>query len=280
MQRAFAFAIALMPACALAFLGMTVKVGVRDAATNKPVDGAFVVVREFAEVGRFHGSSRYCVRAQAAVADAPWLTLRLPGAGTDALVGARALEGFAYRPGYCMARIGNAASAASHKRMSLGMAPPPELKASEDNIFALRRGSQTAEERLLYLDQVASALLCHEARWGTGSMEAMASLADAMAGEASGIARSKYEKHLARTLAGRLDLARGLPRMGEGVDAMRGLAITSESRITRDFYVGPASSRVSGRDHECLEGRRDGRAGAVGHPLPPRRAIGVRPRRA
>ena len=75
MRRALAFGIAFMPACALAFLGTTVKVGVRDAETGKPLGGAFVVVREFAEVGKLHGSSSYCVRAQAAVADAPWLTM-------------------------------------------------------------------------------------------------------------------------------------------------------------------------------------------------------------
>ena len=86
-----------LPATALAFFGTTIKVGVRDAETNKPLGGAFVVVREFAEVGKLHGSMSYCVRAQAAAADAPSLTLGLPHPGTDLLTKARALEGFAYR---------------------------------------------------------------------------------------------------------------------------------------------------------------------------------------
>jgi hypothetical protein len=245
---ALALGLTLLPTSALAFLGTSVKVGVRDAETGKPLDGGFVVVREYAEVGQLHGSRRYCVRAQAAAADAPWVKLSLPSPGRDALVRARALEGIAYRPGYCLARIGDARAAASHKRMNLGMAAPSELDASVDNRFAMRRGSQTPEERLLYLEAVAAGLFCHEARWGDGSKEAMARLADAMLGEANSLARSKYERHLARRVAAGLEIARGLPEVSDTGHMGMFNRPTNEPGVARDFLIGPADFRIAWGD--------------------------------
>jgi hypothetical protein len=268
--QALLLSIGLVPGPAAAFLGTGVKVGVRDAETNKPLEGAFVVVREFAEVGRLHGSSNYCVRAQAAAADAPWVTLKLPHAGSDTLVPARALEAFAYRPGYCLARIGNAAAAASHKRISLGMAPPPELDSSRDNALVMRRAAQAVDERLVYLDQVAAGLICHEARWGDGGKEALGRMADAMTAEASSIARSKYEKHLAGKLASRLAVAREVPKMHESLGLVGAVqpALARETTFARDFFVGPANARVSWGD---------GSRTIVGISNAPRAAVPARP---
>ena len=246
--RIFFLLFSTLPATALAFFGTTIKVGVRDAETNKPLGGAFVVVREFAEVGKLHGSMSYCVRAQAAAADAPSLTLGLPHPGTDLLTKARALEGFAYRPGYCMARIGDARAAASHKYMNVGMAAPPELDASAENNFAMRRAAQTPEERLLHLEQIASGLLCQQSRWGDGSKEAIGKLAEAMTGEANSIARSKYEKHLASRVARRLAIARELPKLDQHFGMTGMVHDPGEARFARDFFVGPANMRVAWGD--------------------------------
>lgn len=246
--RALLMILALLTTGAHAFLGTAVKVGVRDAETNKPLDGAFVVVREFAEVGKFHGSASYCVRAQAAAANAPSLTLTLPHPGTDLLHRARALEGFAYRPGYCMTRIGDARAAAAHKRINLGMAAPPELDASAENNFAMRRAAQTTEERLLHLEQIANGLLCQESRWGDGGKEAIGKLAEAMTGEANSIARSKYEKHLAGQVARRLAIARELPKLDQHFGMLGMVNEPGQSRFSRDFFVGPANMRVAWGD--------------------------------
>lgn len=246
--RPILLTVALLPGAALAFLGTMVKVGARDSETNKPLEGAFVVVREFAEVGKFHGSKSYCVRAQAAVANAPSLTMALPNPGTDLLTRARALEGFAYRPGYCMARIGDARAAASHKYMNVGMAAPPELDPSAENLFAMRRAALTAEERLLHLEQVANGLLCQESRWGDGSKEAISKLADAMTGEADSIARSKYEKHLAGRVARRLAIARDLPKLDQHFGMMGMVHDPGQTRFARDFIVAPANVRVAWGD--------------------------------
>jgi hypothetical protein len=247
-ELALLLAITALPLPVHAFLGTAIKVGVRDAATNKPLDGAFVVVREFADVGQLHGSSTYCVRAQVAVANAPSFTLKLPHPGTDMLTRARALEGLAYRPGYCLARIGNAAAAARHKRVSMGMAAPAELDASADNRFSMQRAAQTVEERLLHLEQAAHGLACHEARWGDGSKEAMGRLAEAMLGEASSIAKTRYEKHLAQRIGATIAVARDLGKAGPMPSAPYAVIGGAETRFTRDFIVAPSNARIAWSD--------------------------------
>lgn len=228
----------------------TVTVG--DAATGKPLDGAFVVSREFATVGQIHGSRTYCIRGDAAQASGPRIAMRLPNPGSDSLRGARAIEALAYRPGYCLARTadGRATSFVLHGP-SFGAERPKPLDPAVETHLAMRRSMQGPEDRLLYLGELVHALVCEEARWSERSREGIDRLSNAMIAEAQGLARTRYEKSLLAKVQGGLAVARGMARHPQDapmrtVQAMQPLGIAKG--FARDFIVGDPGLRVSWDD--------------------------------
>jgi len=247
MTRAFIALALLLPGAAHALLGTGFTVTLRDAATGRPVEGAYVVAREFVTVGKFHGSSTFCARADAAIAPAGRAQMQLPGAGVHALRSARAIEAFAYRPGYCLGKTYNG-RAASYIRHGPSMGTPPRatVDPSVETVLELRRAVQGADERLLYLAEVAEGLLCNEARWGDASLGAMDRLAEAMLAEATPLAQDRYQKTLVERMRQRLAFARQLPAISEG-DEMTGLQLrpVGGDNFPRDFIVGSAEARVS-----------------------------------
>lgn len=244
MKRVLLAVALLAPATTLALFGTSFKVGVRDAATGQPLDGAFIVAREFATVGRLHGTDTYCVRADIAPATEPWVTVDLPGAGTDVITRAKALEAFAYRPGYCLARTADGARESSRIQFPVGMpAPKDVLDPRKETRLELRRAAQTPLERILYLDELALGLLCGSNRWSDRSAKAMVDLSTAMLGEARAIANSRYEKSLVQRLEDRLTAARGRPAL-ERVGDPLGINPAPAS-FASDFLIGPADQRVA-----------------------------------
>lgn len=222
-------------------------VAVRDAATGKPVEGAFVVAREFTTVGQFHGSKTYCIRGDVAQASGPRLEMRLPGAGTDSFSGARAIEAFAYRPGFCIARTedGRAASRALHGpsygERARGLDPAAETRLD------MRPSTQGAEDRLLYLGELALGLMCGEPRWSDRGREGIDRVAAAMLAEAQGLARSRYEKSLVEKIRTSLAAAREMKPDHDGIPSALGIVSLRQGGLVfpRDFIVGDPRLRAS-----------------------------------
>lgn len=225
-------------------------VTVRDAATGQPVDGAFVVAREFTTVGQFHGSKTYCIRGDVAQVSGLRLAIRLPDAGTDSFRGARAIEAFAYRPGYCLARTadGRATSYSMHGP-GYGGDRPKALDPSVETKLEMRRSTQGSEDRLLYLGEVVQGLVCEEPRWSDRGREGLERISAAMVAEAQGLARSRYEKSLVERMKGWLMAAREMKAGTELVPmpmAIRAPRPTSlAAGFPRDFIVGDPDLRVS-----------------------------------
>lgn len=225
-------------------------VAVRDATTGQPVDGAFVVAREFATVGQFHGSKTYCIRADVAQVSGPRVSMVLPSAGTDTFRGARAIEAFAYRPGYCLARTadGRAASYALHGP-SYGAERPKPLDPAVETRLEMRRSMQSPEDRLLYLGETVQGLICGEPRWSDRGREGLERVSKAMVGEAEGLARNRYEKSLVEKMKGWLVIAREMKPDQDGMVTAMGLQsfqpVTLAAGFPRDFIVGDPSLRVS-----------------------------------
>ena len=225
-------------------------VAVRDAATGKPLDGTFVVAREFTTVGQFHGSKTYCVRGDVAQVAGPRVSMWLPSAGTDSLHGARAIEAFAYRPGYCLARTadGRAASYALHGP-SLGAERPKPLDPAVETRLEMRRAVQAPEDRLLYLGEIVQGLVCEEPRWSDRSREGLERVSKAMVAEAEGLARNRYEKSLVEKMKGWLVIAREMKPDQAGMVTAMGLPsfqpMTLAAGFPRDFIVGDPDLRVS-----------------------------------
>ena len=242
-----------MIALAMLLLGLgstEFTVTLRDAATGKPVDGAFVVAREFTTVGQFHGSKTYCIRGDVAQAKGARVDIRLPSAGTDSFRGARAIEAFAYRPGYCLARTadGRAASYALYGP-SFGAERPNPLDPAVETRLEMRRSTQEREDRLLYLVDMAQGLACGEPRWSDRGREGIDRLSGAMLAEAQALARNRYEKSLVERLKGGLAIAREMKPNPEGAPmhmAIQGLQPMSlAAGFPRDFIVGDPDLRVS-----------------------------------
>lgn len=223
---------------------------VRDAATGKAVDGAFVVAREFTTVGQFHGSKTYCIRGDATQVSGPRVAMQLPHAGTDSLRGARAIEAFAYRPGYCMARTadGRATSYSLHGPGS-GGERPKGLDPAVETTLDMRRSTQGAEDRLLYLGEMVQGLACEEARWSDRGREGLERLSNAMIAEAQALARSRYEKSLVERMKGGLVAAREMKPGPDSMPAPLALQLLQPAGLgtgfPRDFIVGDAGMRVS-----------------------------------
>ena len=243
-----ALVLLLAPLAAHAVFGTSFEVQVRDAETGKPLDGAFVIARDFATVGKLHGTETRCVRGDVVPAAAQKTTVALPGAGLDSLTRARGMDVIAYRPGYCLARTADAARLSSHRYLPMGSAPPPNvLEPSSETRLALQRSTQAPEERIRYLSEAAFALSCAPDRWSDRSGPALAALQAAMVGEARGVARTRYEKALADQLEQRLALVRS-----HGVPAHGMLSEPVVNAFGRDFLVGPPEMRVSWRDPQPL----------------------------
>jgi hypothetical protein len=197
-----------------------------------------------ATVGKLHGTETYCVRADVTPATGPWVTMELPYAGSDVVTAARAIEAFAYRPGYCLARTPSAAEASSIKQFSMGRQLPNIVNTGEETRLDMRRSGQAPDERLMYLQELTAGLLCSRARWSDRSRGAMGLLADAMLGEAREIARSRYEKTLVQQLETGLASVRALPANEQA----RELPMVMRGEFTdyaRDFIVGAADLRVA-----------------------------------
>lgn len=234
----------------LGFGSTEFNVAVRDAATGKPVDGAFVVAREFTTVGQFHGSKTYCIRGDVAQVSGPRVAMRLPDAGTDTLRGARAIEAFAYRPGYCVARTadGRATSYSLHGP-GYGGERPKGLDPSAETKLDLRRSSQGAEDRLLYLGEMVQGLACEEPRWSDRGREGLERVANAMIAEAESLARTRYEKSLVERMKGGLVAAREMKGGSDSMPAPWALQMLQAGGLSagfpRDFIVGDPALRVS-----------------------------------
>ena len=289
MKRALLAAALLAPGAAWALLGLGAtgfQVGVRDAATGQPLEGAFVVAREFATVGKFEGSDTYCVRGDVAPASGDWTAVELPSPGSDQFTQAKAIEAFAYHPGYCIAKSVDGAAASSDRHLHIGGTEPlVPLDPSVPTKLALRRAAQGSLERLLYLQEVAAGLICEKARWSARSAEAMQRLADAMLGEARALARDRYEKILVEKLHGALAYAAGL----RGSDAGARIGIVKLQPVgasfARDFIVVAANSRVLWDDrHKMAIAARPAPAGqvafanAIGAASPATPGVAIAPR--
>jgi hypothetical protein len=223
-------------------------VTVRDAASGKPVEGAFVVAREFTTVGQLHGSKTYCIRGDVAQVSGPRVEMRLPSPGTDSFRGARAIEALAYRPGYCLARTASGA-AASYARYgpSYGAERPKPLDPAAETRLEMRRSTQSAEDRLLYLGDVARELVCGEPRWSDRGREGIDRLSSAMLAEAQPLARNRYERVLLERMQGVLAVVR---EMKPGKDEIHtAMALTAPrlapAGFARDFIVGDPELRVT-----------------------------------
>ncbi len=219
-------------------------VTLRDAASGQPVDGAFVVAREFATVGKLHGSTTYCTRADVAHPAGPRVAMQLPHAGINSFSGARAIEAFAYRPGYCVAR--NADGAATSRALygpGFSSERPKGLDPSVETRLELRRSTQTPVDRLLYLDQMVRTLACGDPRWSDRGREGIERLSNATIAEAQGLARSRYEKSLAENMKATLVSMREMkPALG-GTPATA--AMSRATPFPRDFIVGDPDLAVS-----------------------------------
>ena len=248
MKHALLAATLLAPGAAWALLGLGAtgfQVGVRDAATGRPLEGAFVVAREFATVGKFEGSDTYCVRGDVAPASGDWTAVKLPSPGSDQFTQAKAIEAFAYHPGYCIAKSVDGAAASSDRHLHIGgTAPLVPLDPSVPTKLALRRAAQGPLERLLYLREVAAGLTCGKARWSARSAEVMQRLVDAMLGEARALAHDRYEKLLVERLRGALAYASAPPAAAAGAATGFPALQPVGASFARDFIVVATNTPV------------------------------------
>lgn len=226
MRLLLPIALLLAPATAGAIFGTSFKVVLRDQATGKPVDGAFVIAREWASVGKLHGTSEYCVRADITPVREASMTMDLPSAGSDTTTRARGIDAIAYGPGYCLARTESARDIASYKYLPVGQAPPKEIDTSAETRLQMRRGNQSAEERLVYLQEMMPLFTCSKERWSDRSAKSLALFREAVLSEARTVARTRYEQGLAQ-------------KLGLGPEA---------ASFTRDFVVLPEDYRVMWTD--------------------------------
>jgi hypothetical protein len=273
MKRFLVVALLVAPATAGAF-----KVALRDEASGKPLEGAFVIAREWATVGKIHGTDDYCARADVAPVHGPFVTMDLPLAGTDMFTTARGLEAIAYRPGYCLGRTESAERIASWKYMSVGMPRPKEIDTSTETRLQMRRSEADPEERLLYLRQMLPLFSCTRDRWSSRSEKSLELFREAVVSEARTLARTRYEKALAHRLGQQVVTAEV-----RRVQPLQDVASSASgpTSFPRDFLVAPADVTVkwgdtgllvaAARPHAAMQAAAPMAASPQGVPLGPPR---------
>jgi hypothetical protein len=212
-------AIALLLATpAGAIFGTQLSYEVRDAE-DRPAKGAFVVARELGELGKFHGTVTYCIRAAAKGSSPTGLTkLDLPAATIEALaLRDHRLEVLAYRPGHCVARV----------------------KGAESAILRLRPAPNRAEERLPYLEEVAVSLVCRRGGWGAGSPAALEKMIAAIEAEVKPLLHGPWERRIADRIHTYLKVAKTFPSL-EDLAADEPLT-EPKTPPPRDFIIVPGT---------------------------------------
>ena len=217
MKRALIAASLLLGAPAWALPGSEVRIEVRDAA-DRPAD-AFVLSRELGELGKLHGTTTVCVRADLRAAVGGKALMSLPGPTLDRML-LRDLktETIAYRPRHCLARAKNVETA------TLRLRPAPSRP----------------EERLPYLEEVAASLFCRRGAWSSGSAASLERMIAAIEGEMKPLVRGPYERQIADRIRMHLQLAKGFPSLEE-VGAGPALVTEASTPPPRDFIIVPAS---------------------------------------
>ena len=218
MRAALLAAALLLAQSAWAQLG-SITANVRDERTGRPLDG-FVFAREKGEIGKIHGSITVCMRASVGPVVGGKAKLPLPLPSPNPLIGRRRFETIAYSPGHCAAE-GDA----------------------DGQTLRLKPATQAPHERLMYLHELAGALLCPDARWGDGSDAAMTQLAAAVDGELKALEGDAFGRKMARSVRERLVIARSRPsaspyRAPEAIMALTAMA-------SRDFVFAPANHNVA-----------------------------------
>ena len=201
-----AFLAACVSCAATAAMASAFTVRVVDD-NGRPLEGAFIVAREFMDEPKLHGSRTFCAHADAAPASRGTHEALLPGAGLGQLLPGRrrALDAFAYAKGQCVASTLSGRAAAR----SLSV---PEAYRAVDAGKAVQRGqavtlrarpATNAEDRLEYLLNMTAALACEQ--WSERSRDGLASLVSAIQAEAGALPReSAYAKALSQRLKGEL----------------------------------------------------------------------------
>ena len=252
-------------------LPTSIEVTIVDEA-GKAVPGAYVVAREFAYIGQFHGHRVTCTRGDIAAPGAAVHEMRLPPAGIGHLSPGRthSLEAAAYAPGYCIGRS------------------PATDKAG--NVLLRATAAPPDEARLHRLLLTANAVACNE--WSARSRANVQALAQAMRAEADAIARTRYEKSLAQRLATRLAEA---AMLGPSDASISPTVASFAQPFVRDFVVLPEGSMVrfpsAGEPNQMVVAATRGTAsvaasaaapampgpGSYAAPVPPPGMIAVKP---
>jgi len=215
MKAALLAAAALLLAAPAWALPGSITADVRDEKTGRPLDG-FVFAREKGEIGKIHGSTTVCMRASVGPVVGGKAKLHLPLPSPNPLVGRRRFETIAYSPAHCVGQ-GNA----------------------DGQTLQLKPAAQSPHERLMYLHELAGALLCPDARWGDGSDAAMAQLAEAVDRELKPLERDAFGRKMARKVRESLDHARSKPPASpyRFPDEMMKMS-------AREFAFAPANHKV------------------------------------
>jgi hypothetical protein len=134
---------------------------------TRPLDGAFVVAREFAEVGKIHGSLRYCVRADAVAASAT-LGRGEPAEPRHRRLDRRAGHGrLRVPPGIlCRTRGQRRRGRLAQALLARHGAPRGSRSDAGHPLRDAARRPEPPWSALLYLEEVATALVCHEGPLG------------------------------------------------------------------------------------------------------------------
>lgn len=219
---------------------------VRDAA-DRPAPGAFVVARELGELGKFHGTVTYCIRAAARPASATGATrVDLPAATLEALaLSDRRLEVLAYRPGHCVARAKDVQSA------TLRLRPAPNRP----------------DERLPYLEELAVSIVCRREGWSPGSTAVVEKLIAAIEGEVKPLVHGPWERQVADRIKVYLKIAKSFPSLEDLVQP----SPLAEPRplSPRDFIIVPATYASSYDERKKLW--------VAAPPRPPEQIISLSP---
>ena len=217
MKRALAAIALLSVHPAWAIFGTQLNFEVRDAA-DRPAQGAFVVARELGEMGKFHGTVTYCIRAAARPVTGGVTKLDLPAATIEALaLRDRRLEVLAYRPGHCVARA----------------------KDVQSGVLRLRPAPNRADERLPYLEELAVGLVCRRGGWGPGSTAVVERMIAAIEAEVKPLVHGPWERNIADRIRTYLKLAKGFPSL-EDLAGPEPLA-EPKPLSPRDFIIVPAT---------------------------------------
>jgi hypothetical protein len=222
MRRIGALAAITAAAAQAAVPGLGTSLEVRVLGENgQPVPGAYVIAREFATIGQFHGHRVTCTRGDIDTPAGGPHEMRLPPAGMGHLAIDRthSTEATAYAPGYCVARS-PATDAAGNVQLR-GVAVPGD------------------ETRLHYLLRTANAIACNA--WSERSRGNAQALVQAMRAEADAIARTRYEKSLVQRLSSQLT---GAVSLAPGDPPAIPVVVARADAFARDFVLLPEGSLV------------------------------------